>query len=301
MSQDQLQRVLLERANVRCVVAQLDQSCREILQRGHYPDRLARLLSEALVIAALCSSGVKFHGRISLQLRATGALRLLLADCTDAGGLRGLVRFDPAAMLAAPSFAEMTHGGVLTMTVEPADQSQVWQGIVPLTGASLSEAIAAYFEQSEQLATRVMLAVSDDAAAGILVQRLPGAADDEDGWRRVGHLLDSVTAEELLATDAETLLGRLFHEEDRRVFPARPLRFHCPCSRQRVARVLRSLGENELQAIIAERGEVEVACEFCNEQYRFDSLDIGGLLGGLFDAESDAELSDAGIGNDTVH
>ncbi len=293
MSGDHLQRVLLERANVRCVVAHLDDSCREILQRGHYPDRLAQLLREALVIAALCSSGVKFEGRVSLQLRATGALRLLLADCTDEGGLRGLVRFDPEAILAAPSFREMTAGGVLTMTVEPSAQGQIWQGIVPLTGDSLAEAIASYFEQSEQLETRVVLAVSDDAAAGVLIQRLPGPAEDQDGWRRAGHLLDTVRPEELLETDAETLLARLFHDEDRRLFPARPLRFYCPCSRQRVARVLRSLGEDELRAIIAERGEVEVACEFCNEQYHFDRLDIGGVLAG--------DMSNAADATDTVH
>jgi len=293
MNGDHLQRVLLERANVRCVVAHLDESCREILRRGEYPDRLARLLSEALVIAALCSSGVKFQGRVSLQLRATGALRLLLADCTDEGGLRGLVRFDPEAMLAVPSFREMSSGGVLTMTVEPSAKGQLWQGIVPLTGDSLAEAIAAYFEQSEQLETRVVLAVTDAAAAGILVQRLPGPAEDEDGWRRAGHLLDTVLPEELLHTDAETLLARLFRDEDRRLFSPRPLRFHCPCSRQRVARVLRSLGEQELQAIIAERGNVEVACEFCSEQYRFDQLDIGGVLAGDSDNGSDA--------SDTVH
>ena len=288
---DHLQRVLLERANVRCVVVHLVETCRTILARGRYPDRLARLLGEALVITALCSSGIKRQGRISLQLRASGALRLLLADCTDDGGLRGLARFEPEAILGAPDFRALTSGGVLTMTVEPSGNGQMWQGIVPLVGNSLTEAIEGYFEQSEQLATRVMIAVDDTAAAGILVQRLPGSADDDDGWLRVLQLLQTVAPEELVATDAETLLGRLFHEEDRRVFPARPLRFECPCSRSRVARVLRSLGEDELQAIIAERGEVEVACEFCNEQYRFDRLDIGGLLAG--DAADDTHGSDA--------
>lgn len=291
MSNDHLQRVLLERANVRCVVAHLDDTCRTILERGQYPDRLAQLLAEALVIAALCSSGIKLEGRISLQLRASGALRLLLADCTDQGGLRGLARFDPQALLGAPDFCALTSGGVLTMTVEPAAQGPLWQGIVPLSGASLAEAMEGYFEQSEQLATRLLIAVDDRSAAGILAQRLPGPAVDDDGWPRVLKLLQTVRREELLATDAETLLGRLFHEEERRVFPARALRFYCPCSRSRVARVLRALGADELQAILAERGEVEVSCEFCSERYRFDRLDIGGLLAG--DASDDAHGSDA--------
>ncbi|MFU8876879.1 MAG: Hsp33 family molecular chaperone HslO [Wenzhouxiangellaceae bacterium] len=278
MNHDHLQRVLLEQANVRCVVVHLDEVYRQVRERGHYPDRLARLLGESLVISALCSSGIKFDGRVSLQLRASGAVKLLMADCTDAGGLRGLARFDPAALPGAYGFAEMTDGGVLTMTIEPAGHGRTWQGVVPLAGNSMAEAIAEYFDRSEQLPTRVLLAVDENRAAGLLVQRLPGAAGDDDGWRRACRLVETLGQQELLDTDAETLLHRLFHEEDRRLFPARPLQFHCPCSRDRVARVLRGLGENELRAIIESESEVGVDCEFCNEHYRFDRLDVERLL-----------------------
>lgn len=278
MSDDHLQRLLLEQANVRCVVAHLDSVQAEVLRRGRYPDALARLLGESLVVAALCSSGVKFEGRVSLQLRASGAVKLLMADCTDDGGLRGLARFDPDAMLAVSEFNEIAQGGVLTMTVEPAGNGRMWQGIVSLEGDSMAEAIAGYFDQSEQLPTRVLLAVDETRAAGLLVQRLPGAAEDEDGWNRVCRLLDTVKENELLATDSETLLHRLFHEESRRLYPARPLRFHCPCSRERVVRVLRGLGAEELDGIVESQGEVEVSCEFCNTQYQFDPLDVSRIL-----------------------
>jgi molecular chaperone Hsp33 len=275
---DHLQRLLLEQANVRCVIAHVDHVYRAVLERGRYPDLLARTLGESLVVAALCSSGVKFEGRISLQLRASGALKLLMADCTDAGGMRALARFDPEQMLGMQDFAEMASGGVLTMTVEPAGAGRMWQGIVPVEGAGMADAVAAYFDQSEQLPTRVVLAVTEGRAAGALVQRLPGTASDADGWNRACKLLDTVDADELLDTDAETLMQRLFHEERRRLFPARPLQFHCPCSRERVARVLRGLGAAELDELIEAQGEVEVSCEFCNEQYRFDALDVQRVL-----------------------
>lgn len=291
MSGDHLQRMLLEDANVRCVVVHLDEVYREVLARGHYPDRLAKLLGEALVVAALCSSGVKFRGRVSLQLRADTALKLLLADCTDDGGIRGLARCDAEALIGGASFSELTAGGILTMTIEPSDAGQMWQGIVPLTGDTMADAVADYFDRSEQLPTRVRLAVTDHGAAGVLLQRLPGSAEDSDGWRRACRLLDTLGAEELLATDAETVLHRLFHEENRRLFPARPLRFECPCSRQRVARMLRSLGRAELEDIVESSGEVEVNCEFCNQQYRFDRLDVGRLLASDLPEDEDGDVT----------
>lgn len=293
MNRDHLQRLLLERANVRCVVVHIDETYDEVLRRGRYPDLLARTLGEALVVSALCSSGVKFEGRVSLQMRASGPLKLLMADCTDNGGIRGLARYDAESMLAARRFPELAEGGVLTMTVEPSGKGRMWQGVVPVEGVSLADAIAGYFDQSEQLPTRVRLAVSEGRAAGMLVQRMPGTADDEDGWNRACRLVETVTDSELLETDSETLLHRLFHEETRRLFPARELTFHCPCSRERVSRVLRGLGSEELDAIVETEGRVDVSCEFCNQQYRFDRLDVQRLLHSDFPEDGD--------GSETVH
>ena len=293
---DHLQRLLLEQANARCVIVHLDEVYQQVLARGHYPDHIGKLLGETLVVAALCSSGVKFNGRISLQLRASGGLKLLMADCTDEGGLRGLARFDEAEVPGA-DFAALTKGGLLTMTIEPSDKGQTWQGIVPLEGGSMSEAIGNYFDRSEQLPTRLMLAVSNGRAAGVLLQRLPGPAKDADGWNRLCKLLETTESEELQHTDAETLMHRLFHQEQRRLFPARPLKFFCPCSRERVVSVLRGLGEDELQSIIETEGEIDVNCEFCNQHYAFDRLDIAQLL---HDSASDG-LSDRPDGQPTVH
>lgn len=310
---DHLQRLLLEQANARCVVAHLDETYAQVRSRGQYPDRIAQLIGETLVVCALCSSGVKFDGRISLQLRSSSALKLLMADCTDQGGLRGLARFEPSEALASADFSTLTDGGILTMTVEPSTRGhdrgdnrgenrgdnrrdkrgQMWQGIVPLEGGSMARAIERYFEQSEQLETKLVLAVNETRASGILLQRMPGPTIDDDGWDRVCALLDTLEPQELLATDSETLLHRLFHEESRRLFPSRPLEFFCPCSRERVATVLRGLGAEELESIVAARGEIDVSCEFCNQQYSFDRLDVTQLL------HSDAP--DAPDGGSTVH
>lgn len=292
---DHLQRLLLERANVRCVIVHVDEIYRETLARAHYPKIVARLLGEALAVTALCSSGIKFDGRVSLQLRASSALKLLLADCTDAGGMRALARFDTGDVLAASGFAELVGGGVLTMTVEPRAKGQAWQGMVPLSGDSLAEAMSAYFNQSEQLPTRLHLAVDEGRAAGLLVQRMPGPAEDEEGWHHALQLLDTVKTEELLRTDAGTMLHRLFHEQERRLYPPRPLSFYCPCSRERVARVLRGLGADELESLLQEQGEVEASCEFCSQQYRFDRLDIARLL------HDDGPEPDPDHDNPTVH
>ena len=301
MNHDHLQRLLLEQANTRCVVVHLDSVYQNVLARGQYPENLARLLGETLVVAALCSSGVKFSGRISLQLRASGPLKLLMADCTDSGGLRGLARFD-GDDIQGGDFASLTQGGVLTMTIErtnqPSQAGGTWQGIVPLEGASMGEAIGNYFDRSEQLPTRLMLAVSDRRAAGVLLQRLPGPAEDQDGWNRLCKLLATTSAEELLGTDAETLLHRLFHQEQRRLFPARPLEFFCPCTRERVISVLRGLGEQELESIVESQGEVDVSCEFCNQNYAFDRLDIAQLLYSEISGPTSDDTSD---GQPTVH
>ncbi|MDX1626075.1 MAG: Hsp33 family molecular chaperone HslO [Wenzhouxiangellaceae bacterium] len=292
MTGDHLQRVLLEEANARCVVVRVDEVFREVRERAALPAAVADLLGEALAVTALCSSGVKFQGRVSLQLRSGGPLKLLMADCTDDGGMRGLARTDEEAGLSATGFADLVRGGVLTMTIEPSGRGRTWQGIVPLEGESMREAIENYFAQSEQLPTRLLLAVDGKRAAGVLLQRMPGEGDDE-AWERVCHLLATLGPREMLSLDAETLLHRLFHEERRRLFPSRPLRFHCPCSRERVATVLRGLGREELESILAAEGEIEVHCEFCNQRYAFDEVDVRGLAQGSL-----PEMPDGGS---TIH
>lgn len=288
MSGDRIQRMILEDLNTRCVAVRLDEVVSQVLARGDYPEPVARLLSELLATAALCASGLKFSGRISLQVRAGGPVRLLMADCTHEGGLRGLARFDADAIAEDDTFAGLTAGGILTLTLEPTDR-EPWQGVVPLAGEGLAAAVTGYFEQSEQLPSHLLVAAGDECSAGLLVQQLPGGDTDPEEWRRIGHLLATVEPAELLEAGPETLLHRLFHAEDRRRYDPAGLHFHCPCNRERVASMLRGLGEAELESILAEAGEVEVHCEFCNQAYHFDRLDIGALVQGDPGSEPDAD------------
>ncbi len=279
MSGDRLQRLLFEELDVRGVAVSLDSVYREVLARSGYPSAVAGLIGEALLVVALLSSGIKFSGRISLQLRSEGPIRLLLADCTDQGGMRAIAHFDEDApgLAADQSFVDLVTGATLSLTLEPERAGRRWQGIVPVEGGSLAEAVTAYFGRSEQLPTRLKLAVSGQRAAALMVQKLPGEGEDDDGWHRLGLLLDTLGENELLDNPPEVVLHRLFHEESRRLFEPRQLFFHCPCSRDRVARVLISLGREELADMLKERSPIEVRCEFCNQAYLFDAVDVEAL------------------------
>lgn len=292
---DSLTRFLLERAGVRGVRVHLDDAWREIASRADYPRDVALLLGQAAVATALLTAHAKVEGRLSLQLRGEqGLLRLLFAECTAAGTLRGIARLEdadageaevdpddgpPAA--SGPDLRGFGQGAILAITIEnpsPSGREPVrYQGLVPLESPTLAGALEDYFRQSEQLPTRLVLVADDDRAAGVMLQKLPGDEGDDDGWVRANALLDTLAPHELLAWPAATLLHRLFHEEDVRLLDQRPLRFECSCSRERVADVLRSIGEDEARAAAAE-GVAEIRCEFCGQRYHFDADAIAALF-----------------------
>jgi molecular chaperone Hsp33 len=278
---DQLQRWMFEHINARCVHVRLDAVRQQAIGHLDCPAPVERLLAEAMLVVGLLSSGIKFKGRISLQLQSSSGLKLLLADCTDDGGLRCVARMAEDAVVpedVESVWADLSRNGILTLTLEPSGQGERWQGIVPLEGDTLAEAIENYFIRSEQLATRVRLAVDDEHASALMIQRMPGPSEDDDGWNRLEQLLATLSEDELLRLPGAHVVTRLFHEEDRRQFPERPLRFHCPCSRQRVAEVLDSLGRDELDSMIAEGETVDVQCEFCGTNYAFDTIELMQLI-----------------------
>ncbi len=283
MRDDHLQRLVFEEINARCIWVQLDGVTRAVLSRAEYPPLVADQLARALLVTATMSSGIKFDGRITLQLQSAGPVSLLMADCDHDGGVRGLARLQEDAELPSSEsalFEALADDGTLALTVEPARHGRRWQGIVPIEGGSVEQALESYFRQSEQLPTRIRLAFDGDRASALMIQRMPGETSDEDGWNRLEHLVDTLGDQEMLAAEGEEVLRRLFHAEQRRIFPARELHFHCPCTRERVAVVLQGLGQSELQALAAEQEVVEVRCEFCNEGYRFDQVDLAALIQG---------------------
>jgi len=277
---DTLTRFLIEDTGVRGVLVSLDATWQEIRARAEYPAAVAHLLGEAAAAAALFCGHVKVDGRLSLQLRGTGALRTLFAECTSQGTLRGLARHegDLPAALGPRDFGE---GSMLAITIEtlPPGQREVqrYQGLVGLDEDTLSEALTGYFRQSEQLPTALLLAADGSRAAGLLLQLLPEADREGDGWARVEALFGTLGAAELLAGPDTDLLWRLFHEDGVRLLPEQPLRFACSCSQARVEDMLRGLGETEALAA-AENGEARIHCEFCGKEYRLAANEIRALF-----------------------
>lgn len=273
---DNLSLFLLEKAGLRGVLVHLDDTWLAIQSRAPYPRPVAERLGETCAAAALFTGHAKLDGRLSVQLRGTGALRTLFAECTAEGTLRGIAHFsEPLPTPLTPrAFGE---GSVMAITIEnlpPGGQEMMrYQGMVGLDADHLEEAFEDYFAQSEQLPTRVLLAADGQRAAALMLQQLPEGHGDPDGWARSSAIFDTLGGHELLSLTSETLLFRLFHEDDVRMLGQRSLRFACSCSRARVADMLRSLDLQEtLDA--ARDGVTEVHCDFCGLGYRFTGEEV---------------------------
>jgi molecular chaperone Hsp33 len=287
---DRMHRFVFEHYPIRGHLVHLDAAWQALTEHRDYPADIRDLLGEAVAASLLLAATIKFDGVLSLQLQGDGFVHLLLAQCTSGLGVRGLARYqEDAERAVAPTaeLAELIGAGNLTVTLETDEGAQRYQGIVPITGERLAESLQGYFENSEQLPTRLWLYADAQGASGMLLQRLPGdgrggspAADAEvdDAWRRVQLIADTLTPEELSTLADREILRRLFNEDDLRLFDPSPVYFRCRCSRERVAGMLQGLGETETRAIIAERGQVEVRCDFCNRAYVFDAVDVARLF-----------------------
>jgi molecular chaperone Hsp33 len=283
---DGLRRFLFERYPIRGHLVRVDAAWRALIEHRDYPGPVRDVLGEAVAATLLLAGTIKFDGVLSLQLQGDGPLSLLLTQCTSGLGVRGLARCGAAG--AAQRLDELVGNGQLTVTLESEDKSRRYQGVVTIDGARLADSLQHYFENSEQLPTRLWLFADESGAAGLLLQKLPGSstaegreeADLEDAWRRVQLLGDTLTHQEMRSLADREILRRLFHEDDLRLFDAAPVYFRCRCSRERVANMLHALGEEETRAVLAERGEVEVRCDFCNRAYRFDAVDVAEVFRG---------------------
>ncbi|WP_051328623.1 Hsp33 family molecular chaperone HslO [Geminicoccus roseus] len=275
----------LDRTGLRGRFVRLGPALDEILERHAYPDSVARALGELVLLASALAGELKFEGSFSLQVRGKGPVTLMVADCTNAGIVRGYVAFGTNVPPQAGEIGELCGEGLLAVTL---DQSAVGgetqQGIVELEGATLTDCMLTYFQRSQQIRTGMRFALRRDAAGawrggGIVVQALPeegGNAPignaDEDGWRRAMVLLGTVTEDELVGPelDVDTVLHRLFHEESVRVYPVIPLSHGCRCSAERFASILRGFTADEVEEMRQEDGSIAATCQFCSRTYRFD-------------------------------
>ena len=311
---DQLSKFIFEGLPVRGMLVRLEASWRDVLARrtsasdgGHaFAPPVRALLGEMAAASVLMQGSLKFNGALILQMQGDGPVRLAVAETQPDLSFRVTAKVVGEVPADAQLAALLNvHGqGRCAITLDPRDRlpgQQPYQGVVPLHGdrreplQKLSEVLEHYMLQSEQLDTRLVLAANDEVAAGLLIQRLPvtGAANlagemlvsaDEDqigrneDYNRIALLAGTLTSDELLSLPPAQLMHRLFWEETLRVFEPQAVRFACRCSRERVGQMLRGLGADEVNGLVAERGEAEVGCDFCGAVYRFDPVDVGGLF-----------------------
>lgn len=280
-----LRRFLLETQPLRGHWVRLGAAWHELRARRSYPPVVEALLGEAATAAVLLAATLKFAGTLTLQFSGNGRVRLLVAQCTDDFQLRAVAHHDLDNSEAA-GFAELVGTGRLAVTVQSEVSAAQYQGIVSLQGADLGECLERYFESSEQLPTRLMLAADGTRAGGMLLQKLPGAGGGgesagallQTAWEDLQQGLDSLSPEVLLEATAEEAVRRVSGVHDCRLFGVTPVRFGCRCSEARVASLVRSLGPDEARAALAEQGLLTVTCEFCGRDYRYDSVDVEQLF-----------------------
>jgi molecular chaperone Hsp33 len=285
---DTLNRFLFENTPVRGNIVNLTNTFQLALNKQNLPAGLKQALGELMAASALLTATLKMNGSLVLQIQSKGALKLLVVECTSDFGIRATAKWNGEINDDQNLFDLIEHGQFV-ITLDPKDGGQTYQGIVPIEGDDISTILENYMLRSEQIDTKIWLACDGKSAAGMLLQKLPdtmnqvskseeSAEHDVDAWNRVGHLADTITNEELLNLDSETLLHRLFHEEDVRLFEASNTKFFCSCNRASVANMLRMLGNEEISSILEEQGKIEVNCDFCNTHYQFDKVDAAQLM-----------------------
>ena len=267
-----------------------------ILSQHEYPEPVATILGEAITLAVVLSGMLKYEGIFTLQTKGDGPIRLIVADVSTEGAVRGYAQYDAERLETAqsrmnganPSVPDLIGGGYIAFTVDQGEHTERYQGIVEIAGATLAECAQHYFRQSEQIQAGIKLSVARSGengawrAGGLMLQRVPPeggyvqiADDVEDGWRRAMILMSSATSKELVDPDisAHRLLYRLFHDEGVRVYDTHPVEARCRCSRERIERILRSLPEDDIAEIRQDK-VTTVTCEFCNTRYEFTADEL---------------------------
>ena len=280
LSEDLSQRFLFDKTDIRGDIVQIRSAYRDLVANHDYPPVVQRLLGEFVVAGLLLASTIKFKGRLILQVRSQGQVPLLMVEVSHTDTFRGIARVHEE--VSSDEFAVLFESGNLVVTVDP-EQGERYQSLVPLNGADLAQCLMHYFVQSEQLQTWLLLTCDDIGAAGFLLQQLPKQLEKSDKsrasrWEHIRILGESLKTEELRTLSVEQILTRLYHGESVRLMAEKSVAFACTCSRQRMASALVSLGDSELNELFEDRAEVELTCEFCNQEFAFTRADLSPSL-----------------------
>lgn len=291
---DLLKKYLFEDRSVRVQAVRLHQTWVDAQANHDYPPAIKRLLGELVAASTLLAANLKFEGSLVLQLQGDGPIALLVVECRADLSLRATVKLRTGHEVPESGTMQqlMNPGGNgrFIVVLDPQRKvpgQQAYQGIVPIVGETVADALGHYMRQSEQLDTRLWLAADEQHAAGLLLQRLPDQGGQgeasapgsfKETWERAGHLASTLKQQELLDTPIDTLIHRLYWEETLIAFEPLPVRWHCPCTRKRVAEMLRMLGRAEVEDILSAQDKVEVACDFCGKPYTFDAVDCARIF-----------------------
>lgn len=271
---DSLQHFMFEHASIRGEMVHLHKVYNTIMQQRSYPPGVRTLLGEALVSCILLTASIKFEGEVNLQFHGSEILPLIVVQCDNQMNVRACANYKEDATLEEYNQAFLQ--GQMSLTINQYNNTNSYQSIVPILSTSMSENIMHYCAQSEQIPTKVWLAISDESAAGMLLQLMPGqnTLQREQFWEYAVVIGQTISSDELLTLDNETILHRLYHETVIRLYDARPIHFRCRCNQDKMKQVLKVLGSEEVQKIIEEHGHVGVSCDFCNRHFSFDPIDI---------------------------
>jgi molecular chaperone Hsp33 len=278
---DLLSRFIFEQHQVRGELVSLANAYQQTIGGHQYPKHIKTLLGEALSAVTLLTATLKMEGKVSLQLQGGEGLKLLLVECTHDMNLRGVAH---PGETCEPDFASIVKGGQMIITIAPS-KGQRYQGIVPLESDSLAQCIAAYFEQSEQLSTRLYLYADNDHAAGFLLQQMPASEQEQesedDTWTHLITLADTLKSDEALNLSHQEVIHRLYHEESIRMFDPAIVHFKCECSQARCEASLTTVSIDELMDIIQQESQINMTCDFCLTEYVFDENDVKRIHSGF--------------------
>ena len=275
---DTIQRFIFDQKDIRGEVVHLNKSYQEAVDGHDYPPIIRSLMADALVSVTLLSATLKFKGRLSIQLQGGDIISLLLVQITHDQKIRATIKWDGET--ENKTLLELIKNANLVITIEP-EEGKRYQGIVPLEGDRFNQFIEKYFEQSEQLPTRIWLASNQQHAAGLLLQRLPEKENQDrskaEHWEHFTILTDTLKNTELLNLPNNDLLYRLYHGETVKIFDEQAVQYVCGCSKEKCENAIISLGSQEIEAIKQEEEFIEIKCDFCNNTYRFDIVDLSRL------------------------
>ena len=268
---------VFEALPIRGAIIQLHKSWRRMLLGHNYDQPVLETLGHSAAASALIAQSLKFDGSITLQINGNGPLAMLVMQCTSNLELRGMA--SAGELEDDIAFSELVRKARCAITVDAGAMERPYQGIVEVSGDSLADSIEDYYERTAQIPTHLQLVSDRNCCGGILLQQMPGEQSPvADDWRRLGFLAGTLRVRDLADGLTPSLLGRLFAEDDLRVFRPREAQFRCRCSRRRSEDVLKLLGEADTRDLLAERGEIEVTCEYCGRTRTFDSIDISQLF-----------------------